>query len=421
MKNKLRKLTAVSLVNATARALIGPITLLFISYQLSDEILGIYYIFFSILAMKQLLEVGIGSVLKQYYAHANLDAVNNQTKIAQYYSFSKIWFSIISISFLCLCIIVGELNFISYSGDVEWRKPWYLVILFSCLNIMTLPTLIYLDGNQQQIKSNVLNLLSILASSLSLWLSLYNGFGLYSVAVSQFFLSLPVWLYTLKRFSPKISNSFSYQDFVLILKELSAMLSKTSIIWFSGFFYWNGFNFISFHLLGAAMTGKIGLSLAMAKAGMSIASSITTAQQTVYANLIANNNSLRAISLFKKNAVISIVMLIVGYITFLFLNYYFNDFELFKKVLTNNEMIYLFLFFLSTLCIMLINNYIRCYKVEIFLKISLINSILVPLSFFISIKHEWPFFLLAFIIISISVLISFSKAKKFIHNQNRAN
>ena len=67
---KYKTLSLLSVCLSSIRVFLGPITLLVLAKNLSTEELGFYYAFFSLTAMAQLLEVGMSSVLKQYYSHS---------------------------------------------------------------------------------------------------------------------------------------------------------------------------------------------------------------------------------------------------------------------------------------------------------------------------------------------------------------
>lgn len=67
-----------------------------------------------------------------------------------------------------------------------------------------------------------------------------------------------------------------------------------------GYFYWNGFNIISFKYLGPEIAGYIGISISIMRAGQNIAMSILNSQMTLYANNIANGFVKEAKKIFDK-------------------------------------------------------------------------------------------------------------------------
>ncbi|ELU1436638.1 O81 family O-antigen flippase [Providencia rettgeri] len=401
MKNK--KIALLGLSATGSKIITGPVTMLILASTLTTEEIGFYYVFFSLIASSQLLEFGIGWILKHFYAYEKKEnnKITNESirNISSLYAFSLTWYSFLAIGFLALGIILGEINFNSYVGDIKWRLPWYLVLISASLNLIIMPLKAYLDGLQFQVYLYTISLICQVSMAISLWLSLYNNLGLYSIAISQlteFILFL--LLFNLRK-DHKIKHDFSGYSFKSKLKQLSPLLKKTGIVCFLVYFYWNGFNFISFNVLSPTIAGIIGLSIALGRAGMGIAASITQSQSTIYSNLISRKELPIAISSFKKFRLISNLVLISGYTIFIISILQFPNFFFFEKILEINNLITLFLFFYIAHNVSVIDNFTRCFKVELFVKIQFINSVLTPLSFFITTYMNINYFSLPCVVI----------------------
>ena len=118
------------LISQSARILIGPITLLVISKELSVDEMFFYFSFFNLIALQQLAEAGVGFVLKQYISHDfSLNdngewSQSSREKIRSLFNFSIIWFLVVAL-FILIFIGLGGLIFYSdYTGDIDWKKPW---------------------------------------------------------------------------------------------------------------------------------------------------------------------------------------------------------------------------------------------------------------------------------------------------------
>ncbi|MEH4916328.1 O81 family O-antigen flippase, partial [Escherichia coli] len=314
---KYKTLSLLSVCLSSIRVFLGPITLLVLAKNLSTEELGFYYAFFSLTAMAQLLEVGMSSVLKQYYSHSYAihDISEKNIKISNYFNFSIYWYLILSILFFILGGGVSYVMFNDYNGIVNWKLPWFFLLFVSCTNLLVLPLNAMLDGTQRQQLLMKANIVSQLMIAISLWLTIYLGLGLYSLGLSQLvgilFFLLSVFIFNKCRFQfiEIHKKNFSFKT---VFNELWPLLKKTSIVWFLGYFYWNGFNIISFKYLGAEIAGFVGMSMSIMRAGQNIAISILNSQMTLYASNIAMGKIDEARRVFKKYFIISFLLLISG-------------------------------------------------------------------------------------------------------------
>ncbi|PSU68070.1 hypothetical protein C9J22_18310 [Photobacterium phosphoreum] len=388
-----KKISVLSLLSAIFKIFGGPITLIFIAQYLSSEELAIYYAFFSILALKSLLEAGVGNVLRRYYAYSN-----NDTEISAYFKFSIYWYSLISIIFFISTFFGGIWYFSSYKGDIEWEIPWMLTVSIISIRIFLLIFDSYLDGNQKQIDYRVATLISLIINTVTLLLSLYSNLGLLSIFISQLFSTISYIIYLILRRKSLFTTKwdFSVFGFFIILKKLWPLLSKTFIVWFVGYFFWNGFNLISFKVLDIETAGLIGFSLALAKAGYDVAFSIFINQSTLISYYISQKQGELAVSLFKKYSIISMVMLLLGFSLFLLFKIYGFNLSVFTKTVNSYQLFWIFCFYILVLIKSLIHNFVRCFNIEPFVIHVCYNAIIIPTSFYFSIKFGTPWFLAPF-------------------------
>ncbi|HFP5652308.1 TPA: O81 family O-antigen flippase [Escherichia coli] len=415
---KYKTLSLLSVCLSSIRVFLGPITLLVLAKNLSTEELGFYYAFFSLTAMAQLLEVGMSSVLKQYYSHSYAihDISEKNIKISNYFNFSIYWYLILSILFFILGGGVSYVMFNDYNGIVNWKLPWFFLLFVSCTNLLVLPLNAMLDGTQRQQLLMKANIVSQLMIAISLWLTIYLGLGLYSLGLSQLvgilFFLLSVFIFNKCRFQfiEIHKKNFSFKT---VFNELWPLLKKTSIVWFLGYFYWNGFNIISFKYLGAEIAGFVGMSMSIMRAGQNIAISILNSQMTLYASNIAMGKIDEARRVFKKYFIISFLLLISGYSIFYIFYYVKPDFFLFKKVLPLEQMIYVSIFFALTFIISGTETFIRCFKVEKFVITQTINSILTPFLFVLGLNFHYQYFCLPIISVLIVSILTLYISRRF--------
>ncbi|HBN0584485.1 TPA: O81 family O-antigen flippase, partial [Escherichia coli] len=293
---------------------------------------------------------------------------------------------------------------------------WFFLLFVSCTNLLVLPLNAMLDGTQRQQLLMKANIVSQLMIAISLWLTIYLGLGLYSLGLSQLvgilFFLLSVFIFNKCRFQfiEIHKKNFSFKT---VFNELWPLLKKTSIVWFLGYFYWNGFNIISFKYLGAEIAGFVGMSMSIMRAGQNIAISILNSQMTLYASNIAMGKIDEARRVFKKYFIISFLLLISGYSIFYIFYYVKPDFFLFKKVLPLEQMIYVSIFFAFTFIISGTETFIRCFKVEKFVITQTINSILTPFLFVLGLNLHYQYFCLPIISVLIVSILTLYISRRF--------
>ncbi|MEF2483646.1 hypothetical protein V4D09_10120 [Vibrio mimicus] len=401
--NKSSRIAFLSFFSIFARVLSGPITLIFVASCLSEIELGYYYIFFSVIASIQLLEVGLGNVIRQFYAHSK-----SEEDTERYFSFSLIYYLAIGVIFsIASCFFDGTI----FGGENKdlWHFPWLILIAGTFLKNITLPFGAYLDGNQKQLEYQKINIFSSLSATASLWLSLNFDLGLYSIAIFQLVGATSFLLLSLRYVKIKVK----YREFIPVLKEVWPLMKKTIIVWLMGYFFWNGFNIIAFKSSGAEMAGKIGYSLAIARAGYDIVATLFINQMTLLSNLISKGNITESRMLYKRYVKICSLLCILGYFSFIFVKILMPDLSFINKTLSLEDLLFLFFYFYMVVVMAINNNYIRCYKVEPFVFLSIYNATIIPLSFWLSILLGFYYFSLPSVAISISVFISILIFKNF--------
>lgn len=401
--NKSSRIAFLSFLSIFARVLSGPITLIFVASCLSETELGYYYIFFSVIASIQLLEIGLGNVIRQFYAHSK-----SEEDTARYFSFSLIYYLAVSVIFS----IVSYLFDIAIFGveDKElWHLPWLILIAGTFLKNITLPFGAYLDGNQKQLEYQKINIFSSLLATTSLWISLNFELGLYSISIFQMVGAISFLLLSIKHVEIKLK----YRDFIPVLKEVWPLMEKTIIVWLMGYFFWNGFNIIAFKFSGAEVAGKVGYSLAIARAGYDIVATLFINQMTLLSNLISNGNANESHMLYKRYIKICSFLCFLGYFSFILVKIFLPELSFINKTISLVDLLFLFFYFYMVVVMAINNNYIRCYKVEPFVFLSIYNATIIPLSFWLSIVLGFYYFSLPSLAILISVLISVFIFKNF--------
>ncbi|HCD1256108.1 TPA: hypothetical protein JD854_RS13765 [Citrobacter amalonaticus] len=411
-----RTISLYSLLSKAVNILCGPLTILLISRKLSSEEIAFYYTFFNLIALQQLVELGLGFTLKQCISHAyklkdNAWTYTSKQEIKGYFKFGMYWF--IGISFFIFFVIgpFGIFYYGDYSGSVEWKGAWYAIIAVLTWTILMIPFQIFLEATQNQLIIYRSQVIYALVNSLSLWVFLYFDFKLYSIALSLLCSNL-VLLFLLYH---KIKSLYHKLKFVkeidhikVIFTKLWPLFSRVAVVWGVGFLFWNGFNLISFKLFSTEDAGKIIFSITLARAGFTIAESISTAQTTVVSNKIAHGDKSDARKYYRKYRLASMVLLISGYTFYFIVKSLVPDFYIFNKLMPDSFVLSAFIFFTLLLFLTTSNNFTRCFKIEPFVKVSLWHSLAVPFIYLVTSMY-FPFLYLYPCIFILIVSILWSK------------
>ncbi|WP_367990324.1 lipopolysaccharide biosynthesis protein [Vibrio sp. NTOU-M3] len=425
---KAGRVATLSFFTSLIRVLGGPVTILMVSSLLTVEELGFYYTFFSFISMAQLFEIGVGFVLKQYYSHdCNRDIDNvltPESKLAcnKLFKFSLQWYLLLGLAYILILLPFGYYYFSDYTGVVDWKEPYILLIFATSFRIFINVLDSYLDGMQHQILLNKARLWSSLSMSICIWLTIYMDFGLYSLGISQFvniIIFIVIVIASRKAFLNDVELTLTGYNFKEEFLRIFPLLGKTSVVWFFGYFFWNGFTLLSFKIYGAEFAGKIGLSIALARGGYDVANSFTNNQRTMIANYLAREQITDAYRIFNKYFSISIIVLLLGYFSFVCIKFIFPSFYLFEKTLSNVDLISIFMFYVLVLIMTSLNNFVRSFKIEPFICLSIFNAIFVPVSFYIASEISVPsIFTLSILVMLPSVgysILYFYRKKKIAH------
>ncbi|EFJ6375236.1 O156 family O-antigen flippase, partial [Escherichia coli] len=103
-----------------------------------------------------------------------------------------------------------------------------------------------------------------------------------------------------------------------------------------------------------------------------------------------------------------------GYVFFLLLMYLFPEFYLFKKIVGSSYLISIFVFFIILLFLTSGNNYVRCFKTEPFVKVSIFHGVMVPTLFYLSsVFYEGYYLYPCSLVLIVSLILSKRISNKY--------
>jgi O-antigen/teichoic acid export membrane protein len=385
-----RSIASAAFLSQVLRVIAGPLTIVFVARSLSSEEMSFYYSFFNVIALQQILEMGVGFVIKQYISHdyktdtSNVWLRESIESIKSFFVFSFFWFSLVAIFVFIVVGFFGIWFFSSYEGHVIWQRPWWAMVIITSITTLATPIQFLLEGCQQQLILYKGRVFSALVSAISLCISLYYDAGLYSVAISLVFSNVAFYLFIYKpsaRLLCKVLSVSASKTVRDTLIEIWPMLSKLSVTWLMGYLFWNSFNLIAFKFIPIELAGRFGFTLSLARAGLSIAESLVASQTTIYASYISSGNAILARVKFERLMMLSCAVLVAGYFIYSLLGIFFPGAFIFTKALSIRETAWIFIYFVLLLPLLLQANFCRCFKKEPYFYLSMFVNIQVPIVF----------------------------------------
>lgn len=386
------------------QAFAGVVSIFFIATFLTGEEQGFFYTFGSILVIQVFFELGFTGIMTQYVAHEVVHLKLNEqqiyegdskfkSRLAYLVKFCIKWYTVISILFLVVIIIVGFIYFNRYDtsgGAVEWKGPWVLLAISTAIKLFQSPFTAIYTGLGKVKEMNEVVFYQQLVIPISQWVLFSLGVKLYVVGLSSF-LGVVVWcIYVWKKnlvailiglFKETITETISY------MQEIFPFQWKIALSWISGFFIFHIFNPVLFATEGAVVAGQMGMTLQVLTAIQAFSLSWQNTKIPLYSGLIATHDYKQLDAVFNKT-----LKQMVGVSVFLlFLMYTFvyvlkiTSFTIAGSVLSDRflgfvPMLLLTIPIVVDLYVSSWATYLRCHKQEPFLVNSIVMGILCCLS-----------------------------------------
>jgi O-antigen/teichoic acid export membrane protein len=308
------------------RAAAGLISLVLIARFFSPEIQGFYYTFVSLLALQSFVELGLSLVILNTASHEwsklSLDSSGKITgdalalsRLASLARFTLIWFSVAALIFILGVGLIGYLFFSQSAGTaIEWRSPWFWVVLLTGLAVFALPFIALLEGCNQVGTVNQFRFGQAMLVTLAQWLAIILHGELWVLVVSAAInLGSAFWLLAIRY--------RGFFDSLLRQGRADAMDWKTEIwpmqwrLGVSGlvnYFAFSLFNPVMFHYHGAVAAGQMGMTLSLAVAIQSIGLAWVNAKAPTFGNLVARKDYRTLDRFWLKMSFVSMAVVTAG-------------------------------------------------------------------------------------------------------------
>ena len=276
-----------TLVTRIIQGVAGFVNLILITKSLNTIEQGYYYTFSSILAIQVFFELGLSTILIQYFAHesVNLNFTNplnivgpeySKSRLSSLFRFSLKWYGIISFIFIFIVIISGLIFFKKFGTtgyDISWKKPWILLSISTSISLFVSPILAFFEGIGKIKEVAKIRLLQTFIQVSSLIIFFLIGLKLYSSPLASLLalLILFIWIFKPDKFLilKTIWSNYTFHN-ISYLKEIFPFQWKIALSWISGYFIFQLFNPVIFATEGAKSAGQMGMSIVVLNTALMI-------------------------------------------------------------------------------------------------------------------------------------------------------
>ncbi|UIF85429.1 hypothetical protein [Cupriavidus sp. UYPR2.512] len=374
--------------------LAGIASLVLVARHLTGVEQGFFYTFASLLALQIFFELGFGGVIAQFAAHemAHLtwrgrhisgDAIC-QARLYSLLWLAARWYGLIAVLMFLVVFPAGIwfFNASPTSDQVNWLKPWLVLVLCSCGNLALSPIISFFEGCGLVAKVARMRLLQSIVSNVLAWTVLLLGGRLWTTAASaaaMFAIGL-IWLSVSLR--PLLSDIIAHKRSAHIIswrQEIWPLQWRIAVSWLSGYFVFQIFNPIIFRFHGAEAAGQVGMSIAICNTLSAFAMSWVATKAPRFGDFIAKKKYDELDALYKSALLKSFVMLVIASIALLVTLYGLSRLhvEFANRILEPVQFLPLIAAMLANHIISSQATYARAHKQEPYLAYSVVMACLV--------------------------------------------
>lgn len=289
MINKIKALFTqdflATLFNYVCKYGLRVLLIIFIPLYLDDVTKGYWFTFGSVAALSMIADMGFTSILTQFAAHEfsyftfrkdcrKVDVQDvSLDKIAGLFKFALKWSLSVTVGLSILICVVGAVLFGGKHDNINWIWPWIIYVVATGLNFFVTACHAFFEGCScislcQRIKLGAATLNSVLSLVM-----LFLGCGLYSLSIpllASEFLSLYL-LYNSFRYFIKQLNQTETSNIREWVKPVVNLLWRYALSWISGYIIYQIYTPWTFAKYGAEVSGKVGYTLTIVSAIVSVA------------------------------------------------------------------------------------------------------------------------------------------------------
>jgi len=281
LRNNLNGDVMHSAVNLLWKIIAGPLTMLLVPLFTLPAIQGFWYTFISLAALTIFADLGFTTIATQFVAHEfaflTLDedgAIRGDEEhlhsTAALLRFVMKWGAISGIAVTPVVFAAGCFLFIQKDPAGDWLVPWVLFSIGTLLNYWGTILASFLQGARQVARVQRLSLVSRVVQSLLTFALLILHRGLFALAVATLVGSVLLVGALIIDYRRCLRQLFGIQSQRRWGAEILSLLWRYALSWTGGYLNLQLFTPIVFQFKGPVLAGKVGITLAIWTAAVSL-------------------------------------------------------------------------------------------------------------------------------------------------------
>jgi len=372
----------------------GVLGIFFIVNYLSLEQQGYWYTFISLGALATFAELGFTTIITQFISHEYAHLSEKDGKLSgddsridraiSLVKFSvKFYLIITTVAFVLLSVVGAIYLMYTNINSLTLLLAWIAYSFTGAFLLLVSLLGAVLKGFDQVSKVQKIITFVSVVSNISIWGALMLGLNLWALAIGgivNMIFSIVLFLFSSKSlwgqiYYTKINGSYNW------LRETLPLQWRYAISWASGYFIFQFIVPVTTLYAGASVSGKLGLSLVIARAVQYLANSWGMTKVPQFNMLVERKERSNLDILLKTIQQQSLIAFIVGSIgVILLLIYIFPLINWSDRVLPTSEIIIILIAEGANLIVFNWAYYLRSHKEEPYMRISAISAIVTGLA-----------------------------------------
>ena len=374
----------------------GPVTILLVASRFTPELQGYYYTFASLLALQVFVDLGLGTVIVQFASHEWAELgfdergriVGSAQALSRLVSLGQVALRWYAVAGGIVAVGLGAAGYVFFSQkshtNIYWEAPWFGLCFVTGISLCLVPISSLLEGCNQVSQVYGFRLAQGILISISTWLAIALGAGLWTAAIaimvslisSGLFLRRRYWAFVRQMFGPVAGPRISWRA------ELWPMQWKIALSWLSGYFCFSLFTPVLFQYHGPVVAGQMGMTWSLVSVLSGISSIWAVSKVPRFGVLVAKKEYAELDRLFYRLTAASFSIAVCGAVaiwTGVYVLYAFK-YPLAMRFLPPLPT---GIFLAATVLLQAITPqafYLRAHKQEPFLWLSIVGGLMIALS-----------------------------------------
>ena len=384
------------LMNRVWTVLGGIGSIYFLTKYLTPEVQGYYYTFSSLITLQLFIELGLTNAIMHFVSHemASLSwkpegvltgDAHAKKRMKSILNFATLWFGVGSVLLITLLLPVGVFLLkkgISASAveNLDIIEPWTILVCATAVNMIITGGMSILEGTGEVQEISKIRIYKSMFSTLTVWIVLVLGGNLYALAISSMVMGLISVVFLLNKYHNFFIDIFRFKSSLPGISwrnEIWPFQWRIAVSWASGFLTFSLFNPILLIYHGPVAAGKMGMSLQIIMALNNAAMSWIDSKVPTFGGLIALKKIGELNKHFFKALRQSFAFLLLTIVFLLLLLSYLSatGSQYAERVIPLPYFCLLTIICLANHIVFSEASYLRAYKGEPFMIVSLINGI----------------------------------------------